>query len=247
MYKRQLERRPGDAETLNATFRSFHTIKGLAGFLGFGAVQEVAHQTETILDQARSGCTVLTAESIDIILRASDYLKAAFNHIEAHGRHDEHAPQALLRTIAEASRIGEDAAEPAVEATPVLTSVTIAETLAPPSDSEPEPVDPHAGAAEPTTSEPAPAQTSSDKPSAAAIKVDADKIEHPVSYTHLASRKVRILAFDPDRAGATHQLRHFAEIAGIGFAEFDTPEELRLALGHRLDGLTLIDLSLIHI
>jgi flagellar biosynthesis GTPase FlhF len=56
-----------------------------------------------------------------------------------------------------------------------------------------------------------------------------------------ASRKVRILAFDPDRAGATHQLRHFAEIAGVGFAEFDTPEELRLALGHPLDGLTLID------
>lgn len=57
----------------------------------------------------------------------------------------------------------------------------------------------------------------------------------------LASRTVRILAFDPDRAGATKQLRHFADLLGIGFAEFDTPDELCFAMAHREAVLTLID------
>jgi flagellar biosynthesis protein FlhF len=57
----------------------------------------------------------------------------------------------------------------------------------------------------------------------------------------LASRAVRILAFDPDRVGATNQLRHFAEILGISFAEFDTPAELCFALSDPADALTLID------
>jgi two-component system chemotaxis sensor kinase CheA len=102
----ELERCPGDAEILNATFRSFHTIKGLAGFLGFGAVQEVAHETETILDLARSGSLLVTPPLIDIVLRASDYLKSALNHIESHCCHDEHAPPSLLQVIARGAQRG---------------------------------------------------------------------------------------------------------------------------------------------
>src|SRR5262249_18566855 len=46
----QLEREPHDAEALNAVFRGFHTIKGLAGFLELWEVQKVAHETEAVLD-----------------------------------------------------------------------------------------------------------------------------------------------------------------------------------------------------
>jgi two-component system chemotaxis sensor kinase CheA len=69
-----LEQNPGDPETLNGVFRSFHTIKGLAAFLGAHAIHELAHETENVLDLARSGHLVLTEETIDLILRAADDL-----------------------------------------------------------------------------------------------------------------------------------------------------------------------------
>ncbi len=69
-----LEQNPGDPETLNGVFRSFHTIKGLAGFLGANAIQELAHETENVLDLARSGQLLLTEQAVDLILRSADEL-----------------------------------------------------------------------------------------------------------------------------------------------------------------------------
>jgi two-component system chemotaxis sensor kinase CheA len=78
-----LERDPCDAEALNAVFRAFHTIKGLAGFLELWNVQKVAHETETVLDRARNGELTLTPPAIDAILLSADYLRRWLRHLEA--------------------------------------------------------------------------------------------------------------------------------------------------------------------
>jgi len=69
-----LDQEPGNADALNAIFRGFHTIKGLAGFLNLSAVAEVAHEIETLLDLARTGGLTICSEQIDVILAGSDYL-----------------------------------------------------------------------------------------------------------------------------------------------------------------------------
>src|SRR5665213_3636820 len=69
-----LELEPDNTEALNAVFRSFHTIKGLAGFMGAAAVQELAHETENVLDRARSGDLFLSDEIIELILKSADEL-----------------------------------------------------------------------------------------------------------------------------------------------------------------------------
>ena len=40
-----LERNPEDTNTINAVFRSFHTIKGGAGFMGLAAMVSACHLT----------------------------------------------------------------------------------------------------------------------------------------------------------------------------------------------------------
>jgi two-component system, chemotaxis family, sensor kinase CheA len=70
----KLEQDAGDAEAIHASFRAFHTIKGLAGFLELGAVQEVAHEVETVLDLARNGKLVIDSSVIDRMLESKDYL-----------------------------------------------------------------------------------------------------------------------------------------------------------------------------
>ena len=49
-----LDRNPSDMEAIHSVFRSFHTIKGLAGFLAFEVIQTLAHEVETVLDLARN-------------------------------------------------------------------------------------------------------------------------------------------------------------------------------------------------
>jgi two-component system, chemotaxis family, sensor kinase CheA len=78
-----LERDPRNSEALNAIFRSFHTIKGLAGFLDLPEIQKVAHEVESVLDLARNLRFTVTPEAIDVILLSADYLKRWLAHLEA--------------------------------------------------------------------------------------------------------------------------------------------------------------------
>ncbi len=83
-----LEKDPANQDTLNAVFRSFHTIKGLAGFLEFAEIQALSHEVETILDQARTGELMLTPNLIDLTLESADYVGQEVLRIEAqlHGQ-----------------------------------------------------------------------------------------------------------------------------------------------------------------
>jgi two-component system, chemotaxis family, sensor kinase CheA len=71
----KLEHEPGSREAIDSIFRGFHTIKGLAGFLSFPAMQQVAHETETLLDCIRTGKLAVTAQVIDVVLESADYLR----------------------------------------------------------------------------------------------------------------------------------------------------------------------------
>jgi two-component system, chemotaxis family, sensor kinase CheA len=71
----KLEHEPACREAIDSIFRGFHTIKGLAGFLTFPAMQAVAHETETLLDSIRTGKLAVTPQVIDVVLESSDYLR----------------------------------------------------------------------------------------------------------------------------------------------------------------------------
>ncbi len=79
----ELERNAGAMEVLHSVFRTFHTIKGLAGFLEFRRIQEVAHEVETLLDLARNEKMTITSAVVDVILEGADYLNTELNRIEA--------------------------------------------------------------------------------------------------------------------------------------------------------------------
>jgi two-component system chemotaxis sensor kinase CheA len=70
-----LEQDPGDLDSINAIFRSFHTIKGVSAFLNLESINMLAHRAENLLDKARSGEIHIEATVIDIILESVDALK----------------------------------------------------------------------------------------------------------------------------------------------------------------------------
>jgi two-component system chemotaxis sensor kinase CheA len=71
-----LDNEPENPEALNSIFRSFHTIKGNAGFMGLVPMQTLAHEVESLLDLARNHKLRLNAAIITEILRSRDALAA---------------------------------------------------------------------------------------------------------------------------------------------------------------------------
>jgi two-component system chemotaxis sensor kinase CheA len=113
-----LEGDPSASEALNAIFRGFHTIKGLAGFLELWDVQKLAHETETVLDRARSSDWVLTPDAFDVILESADYLRRWLTHLEStmQGQPSEQPPpnQPLIGRIRALTADSGETASPAV-------------------------------------------------------------------------------------------------------------------------------------
>ena len=70
-----IESSPDNLEAINAVFRAFHTIKGVASFLNLSEVRNLAHQSESLLDKARASKIELHGLSLDLIFEAVDNMK----------------------------------------------------------------------------------------------------------------------------------------------------------------------------
>ena len=61
-------------ELVNKIFRDVHTLKGLAGMLGFGEISELAHNLEDMLDKLRMGKIAITRDLVDLLYDSVDTL-----------------------------------------------------------------------------------------------------------------------------------------------------------------------------
>ncbi len=61
-------------ELVNRIFRGVHSLKGLAGMLGFGEISELSHNLEDMLDKLRMGRIPFTKDLTDLLYDAVDSL-----------------------------------------------------------------------------------------------------------------------------------------------------------------------------
>ena len=64
---------PSD-DTINAVFRSVHSVKGGAGIFGYEDLVKFAHVFETVLDEMRAHKLEPTQDNVDLLLTANDVL-----------------------------------------------------------------------------------------------------------------------------------------------------------------------------
>jgi len=102
----RLERDPDNKETLNAVFRSFHTIKGGAGFMGLPALVAACHLTENLFDALRTGAAPVTPIAIEAALQASGFVADQLTDLS-----NGAAPEQLASMPASLERILTDAIE----------------------------------------------------------------------------------------------------------------------------------------
>lgn len=78
-----LEKDPGERETLARVFRTLHTVKGTAGFLGLPKLQTVAHAAENLLSRLRAGELLFQPDIASGLLAAVDAIRQMLASIEA--------------------------------------------------------------------------------------------------------------------------------------------------------------------
>jgi two-component system chemotaxis sensor kinase CheA len=81
----ELEKDPQSAELLASVFRTFHTIKGVAGFLNFFRLEAVAHAAEDLLGSLRDGQLLLDSAITSALLAADDAVRQMLAAVEADG------------------------------------------------------------------------------------------------------------------------------------------------------------------
>ena len=100
----ELEKRPRDAALLASVFRTIHTIKGTCGFLGFKALEKVAHQTENLLSQLRDGRKLLNAALASLVLDSVDAIRRNLASIEATGEEAGDGFDSLIERLRESTQ-----------------------------------------------------------------------------------------------------------------------------------------------
>ncbi|MEM9826126.1 MAG: chemotaxis protein CheW [Planctomycetota bacterium] len=72
-----------DDNLVNVVFRSIHSIKGAAGFLGLEQINRVSHSFENVLGKVREHGLIPDPYNVDVMLQAADRLRQLIENIEA--------------------------------------------------------------------------------------------------------------------------------------------------------------------
>jgi len=129
----RLERDPNNKETLNAVFRSFHTIKGGAGFMGLPALVAACHLTENLFDALRTGAAPVTPIAIEAALQASGFVADQLTDLSNGAAPEQLAsmPDSLERILVNAIEGKGDAPAPKAAPAPAAAPAVAAAPAAP--------------------------------------------------------------------------------------------------------------------
>lgn len=80
-----LEKEPENAETINEIFRAAHTLKGMAGTMGYKRMQSLTHNMENVFSEIRNGKMSVTATIVDVLFKGLDALENYLANISSGG------------------------------------------------------------------------------------------------------------------------------------------------------------------
>ena len=70
-----LEQEPDNMDTINEIFRAAHSLKGMAGTMGYKRMQTLTHDMENVFSEVRNGNIKVKAEMIDVLFQCLDALE----------------------------------------------------------------------------------------------------------------------------------------------------------------------------
>lgn len=96
-----LEKEDSDMESLNELFRIAHTLKGMAGTMGFSNMTNLTHDMEDVLQAIRDGEIVVTTDVVDILFECFDALEMYINYIAENGQENDESNDELIKKLSD--------------------------------------------------------------------------------------------------------------------------------------------------
>lgn len=78
-----LEKEPDNSDTINEIFRAAHSLKGMAGTMGYKKMQRLTHEMEDVFSEIRNGKVLVNAELVDLLFQCLDELSKYLDTIIA--------------------------------------------------------------------------------------------------------------------------------------------------------------------
>ncbi|MBN4067867.1 chemotaxis protein CheA, partial [Alkaliphilus transvaalensis] len=95
----QLENDHANTGMINEIFRVAHTIKGMAGTMGYTHTAHLTHEMENALQLVRSGEIEINSEIIDVLFQCFDKLEKYVEAVESNGNEGNEDSEELIELI----------------------------------------------------------------------------------------------------------------------------------------------------
>lgn len=127
-----LEKEPDNNETINEIFRAAHSLKGMAGTMGYKKMQRLTHDMENVFSEIRAGKMTVKAELVDVLFRGLDalesYLDNIINTADEGSEEYEEIINSLNRILKEGLSQGSDETPEKKEAAKEIAATTESKT-----------------------------------------------------------------------------------------------------------------------
>ncbi|MCR5654331.1 MAG: chemotaxis protein CheA [Lachnospiraceae bacterium] len=77
-----LEDDPTSSDSINEIFRAAHSLKGMAGTMGYKHMQDLTHDMENVFTEVRNNTIVVTGDIVDVLFKCLDALEEYTENIQ---------------------------------------------------------------------------------------------------------------------------------------------------------------------
>jgi two-component system chemotaxis sensor kinase CheA len=94
-----LEQDSENADTINEIFRAAHSLKGMAGTMGYKRMQNLTHDMENVFSEVRNGNIKVKANMIDILFQCLDALEEYLDNIQTTADEGANDNEPLIKAL----------------------------------------------------------------------------------------------------------------------------------------------------
>ncbi len=95
----ELEQDSENMDTINEIFRAAHSLKGMAGTMGYKRMQNLTHDMENVFSEVRTGNIKVNAGMIDVLFQCLDALEEYIGNIQESADEGENDNEHLIKEL----------------------------------------------------------------------------------------------------------------------------------------------------
>ena len=95
----ELESDPESMDTINEIFRAAHSLKGMAGTMGYSRMQTLTHDMENVFSEVRNGNLKVVPEMVDLLFKCLDALEEYTDNIQNSADEGTNDNEPLIRQL----------------------------------------------------------------------------------------------------------------------------------------------------